>query len=150
MREYRWKRMVDAVVARGYGGLLMYDPMNIRYATDTTNMQLWNSQNPFRACLICADGHMVMWEYKNSPFLVTFNPLVKELRSGASFYSVTGDTSANDAKNFAAQVNEVKRAQGRYVRRGDLGRIAQGQHQTRRRVDRNAAFGLGQAHQPVV
>ena len=151
MREYRWKRMVDAVVARGYGGLLMYDPMNIRYATDTTNMQLWNSHNPFRACLICADGHMVMWEYKNSPFLVAFNPLVKELRSGASFlYSVTGDTAANDAKNFAAQVDEVMRAQGRYVRRGDLGRAAQGQHQTRRRVDRNAAFGLGQAHQPVV
>jgi Xaa-Pro dipeptidase len=111
MREYRWRRMVSAVVARGYGGVLMYDPMNIRYATDTTNMQLWNSHNPFRACLICADGHMVMWEYKNSPFLVTFNPLVKELRSGASFfYSVTGDTSANDAKNFAAQVDEVMRA----------------------------------------
>ncbi len=111
MRHYRWRRMVDAVVARGYGGVLMYDPLNIRYATDTTNMQLWNSHNPFRACLICADGHMVMWEYKNSPFLVTFNPLVKELRSGASFfYSVTGDTSANDAKNFAAQVDEVMRA----------------------------------------
>ena len=58
------------------GGLLMFDPLNIRYATDTTNMQLWNSHNPFRACLLCADGHMVMWEYKNSPFLVTFNPLV--------------------------------------------------------------------------
>ena len=54
----------------------MFDPLNIRYATDTTNMQLWNTHNPFRACLLCADGHMVMWEYKNSPFLVTFNPLV--------------------------------------------------------------------------
>ena len=70
----------------------MFDPLNIRYATDTTNMQLWNTHNPFRACLLCADGHMVMWEYKNSPFLVTFNPLVEELRSGASFfYNSTGD-----------------------------------------------------------
>ena len=77
MREYRWKRLTAAIVARGYGGLLLYDPLNIRYATDTTNMQLWNTHNPFRACLLCADGHMVMWEYKNSPFLVTFNPLVK-------------------------------------------------------------------------
>jgi Xaa-Pro dipeptidase len=82
---------------RGAGGaglwrLLMFDPLNIRYATDTTNMQLWNTHNPFRACLLCADGHMVMWEYKNSPFLVTFNPLVKELRSGATFfYNSTGD-----------------------------------------------------------
>ena len=111
MREHRWARLVKAVNLRDYGGLLMFDPLNIRYATDTTNMQLWNSHNPFRACLICADGHMVMWEYKNSPFLVTFNPLVKELRSGASFfYSVTGDTSANDANSFAAQVDEVMRA----------------------------------------
>ncbi|MBC7477256.1 MAG: aminopeptidase P family protein, partial [Pseudorhodobacter sp.] len=111
MRRFRWARLTQALVDRDYGGLLMFDPLNIRYATDTTNMQLWNAHNPFRACLICADGHMVMWEYKNSPFLVTFNPLVKELRSGASFfYSVTGDTGQQDALNFAAQVDEVMRA----------------------------------------
>ena len=111
MREYRWQRLTQALVDRDYGALLMFDPLNIRYATDTTNMQLWNSHNPFRACLLCADGHMVMWEYKNSPFLVTFNPLVAELRTGASFfYSVTGDTSARDARSFAAQITEVMRA----------------------------------------
>lgn len=110
MRDYRWKRLTDAIVARGYGGLLMYDPLNIRYATDTTNMQLWNTHNPFRACLLCADGHMVMWEYKNSPFLVTFNPLVKELRSGATFfYNSTGDRGEAAAAGFAAQVDEVMR-----------------------------------------
>ena len=111
MREYRWKRLVQALADRDYGGLLLYDPLNIRYATDTTNMQLWNTHNPFRACLICADGHMVMWEYKNSPFLVTFNPLVKELRSGATFfYNSTGDRGEAAAKAFAAQVDEVMRA----------------------------------------
>ncbi|MGV8987334.1 MAG: dimethylsulfonioproprionate lyase DddP [Cypionkella sp.] len=110
MREYRWKRLTDAIVARGYGGLLMYDPLNIRYATDTTNMQLWATHNPFRACLLCADGHMVMWEYKNAPFLVEFNPLVKELRSGATFYyNSTGDRGEAAAAAFAAQVNEVMR-----------------------------------------
>jgi Xaa-Pro dipeptidase len=45
----------------------MFDPLNIRYATDSTNMQLWNTHNPFRACLVCADGHMVLWDYKNAP-----------------------------------------------------------------------------------
>ncbi len=111
MRDYRWRRLTQAIVDRGYGGLLMFDPLNIRYATDTTNMQLWNSHNPFRACLLCADGHMVMWEYKNSPFLVTFNPLVRELRTGASFfYCVSGDRGGDDARAFAAQVDEVMRA----------------------------------------
>ena len=111
MREYRWARLVQALADRDYGGLLLYDPLNIRYATDTTNMQLWNTHNPFRACLICADGHMVMWEYKNSPFLVTFNPLVRELRSGATFfYNSTGDRGEAAARGFAAQVDEVMRA----------------------------------------
>ncbi|WP_417628882.1 dimethylsulfonioproprionate lyase DddP [Pararhodobacter aggregans] len=111
MRRYRLDRLVAALQARGVGGLLLFDPLNIRYATDTTNMQLWNSHNPFRACLICADGHMVVWEYKQSPFLVTFNPLVAELRHGASFfYAVTGDKGEDAARGFAGQVDEVMRA----------------------------------------
>jgi Xaa-Pro dipeptidase len=111
MRTDRWQRLTQALVARGYGGLLMFDPLNIRYATDTTNMQVWNTHNPFRACLLCADGHMVMWEYKNSPFLVTFNPLVRELRSGATFfYNSTGDRGEAAARAFAGQVDEVMRA----------------------------------------
>jgi Xaa-Pro dipeptidase len=74
-------------------------------------MQLWNTHNPFRACLLCADGHMVMWEYKNAPFLVTFNPLVRELRSGATFfYNSTGDRGVMAAQAFARQVDEVMRA----------------------------------------
>ena len=110
MRDYRWKRLTQGLIDRDYGGLLMFDPLNIRYATDTTNMQLWNTHNPFRACLLCADGHMVMWEYKNSPFLVTFNPLVKELRSGATFfYNSTGDKGREAAAGFAAQVDEIMR-----------------------------------------
>lgn len=111
MREHRWRRLTQALVDRDYGGLLLFDPLNIRYATDTTNMQLWNSHNPFRAVLLCADGHMVIWEYKQAPFLVTFNPLVKELRSGASFfYNVCGDRTAQEAAGFAEQVDEVMRA----------------------------------------
>ncbi len=111
MRRERWEKLTAALVRRDYGGLLMFDPLNIRYATDTTNMQVWNTHNPFRACLLCADGHMVMWEYKNAPFLVTFNPLVKELRSGATFfYNSTGENGAAAAQAFAAQVDEVMRA----------------------------------------
>jgi Xaa-Pro aminopeptidase len=111
MREHRWKRLTQAIVDRGYGGLLMFDPLNIRYATDTTNMQLWNTHNPFRAVLLCADGYMVIWDYKNSPFLADFNPLVRESRSGASmFYFSTGDRGEHVARSFVAEVDDVMRA----------------------------------------
>ena len=105
MRTYRHKRLTQHIVDRGYGGLLMFDPLNIRYATDSTNMQLWNTHNPFRAVLLCADGYMVIWDYKNAPFLSTFNPLVAEQRSGASmFYFSTGDKAEPVADQFANEV----------------------------------------------
>ena len=89
----------------GLRGLLIFDPLNIRYATDSTNMQLWNTHNPFRAVLLCADGYMVIWDYKNSPFLSTFNPLVREQRSGADlFYFDRGDKIAVAADAFSNEV----------------------------------------------
>jgi Xaa-Pro aminopeptidase len=108
MRTYRWQRLTQHIVDRGYGGLLLFDPLNIRYATDSTNMQLWNTHNPFRAVLVCADGYMVMWDYKNSPFLSTFNPLVKEQRSGADlFYFDRGDRVDVAADKFASEVRAL-------------------------------------------
>lgn len=105
MRKFRWERLTQHIVDRGYGGLLMFDPLNIRYATDSTNMQLWNTHNPFRAVLICADGYMVIWDYKNSPFLSEFNPLVREQRSGADlFYFDRGDKVDVAADVFSNEV----------------------------------------------
>lgn len=108
MRRYRWDRLTRHIVERDYGGVLMFDPLNIRYATDSTNMQLWNTHNPFRAVLLCADGYMVIWDYKNSPFLSTFNPLVHEQRSGADlFYFDRGDKTSVQADVFANEVRQL-------------------------------------------
>ena len=108
MREYRWKRLTQHIVDRDYGGLLMFDPLNIRYATDSTNMQLWNTHNPFRAVLLCADGYMVIWDYKNSPFLSQFNPLVREQRSGADlFYFDRGDKIDVAADKLSNEIREL-------------------------------------------
>ena len=113
MREYRWRRLTQHIVDRDYGGLLMFDPLNIRYATDSTNMQLWNTHNPFRAVLLCADGYMVIWDYKNSPFLSTFNPLVREQRSGADlFYFDRGDKIDVAADVFSNEVRALIRDHG--------------------------------------
>ncbi|WP_340303419.1 dimethylsulfonioproprionate lyase DddP [Roseobacter sp. HKCCD7870] len=105
MRRLRWARLTQAIQARGYAGLLLFDPLNIRYATDSTNMQLWNTHNPFRAVLLCADGYMVMWDYKNAPFLSQFNPLVRDVRSGADlFYFDRGDKIDVAADQFSNEV----------------------------------------------
>ncbi len=113
MREYRWKRLVRYIVDRDYGALLVFDPLNIRYATDSTNMQLWNTHNPFRALLVCADGYMVIWDYRQSPFLSKFNPLVREQRSGADlFYFDRGDRVDVAADRLSREIRELVREHG--------------------------------------
>ncbi len=85
----------------------MFDPLNIRYATGSTHMQLWNTR-PFRAVLICADGYMVIWDYKNMVFLSKFNSLVQEQCSGADlFYFDRGDKADVAANAFANQVRNL-------------------------------------------
>ncbi len=110
MRAQRLDRLVKALHARDYGGILMYDPLNIRFASDTTNMQLWAAHNPFRACLVLADGYMVIWDFGDNDLLTAFNPLVRETRSGASFfYFTSGDKSVENAERFAAQIDGLMR-----------------------------------------
>lgn len=60
MREYRLQRIVDELQKRDLAGVLLFDPLNIRYATDTTNMQVWIMHNHARACFVAASGHMVL------------------------------------------------------------------------------------------
>lgn len=108
MREYRLRRLADEIRSRDYGAVLLFDPLNIRYASDTTNMQLWATHNLFRACLVTADGYMIIWDYKGNDLLTGFNPLVKETRTGAGFfYFSSGDRSEEKANVFANEVASV-------------------------------------------
>ena len=108
MREHRWRRLTQFVNDRDCCGVLLCDPLNIRYATDSPNMTLWNTHNPFRAVLLCADGHMVIWDYSKAQFASAHNPHVRERRSGADlFYFSRGDGIERAAEAFAREVLEL-------------------------------------------
>ncbi|MGE8062490.1 dimethylsulfonioproprionate lyase DddP [Pseudomonas sp. NPDC089547] len=124
MREYRLKRIQDQLIARDLGGILLFDPLNIRYATDTTNMQLWTTHNPARACFVSASGHVVLWDFHGCGHLSAHLPLITELRSGASFfYFETAENTDAHAKRFIAQVDELLRTHAGTNRRLAVDRI---------------------------
>ena len=111
MRRFRLERLLREIARRDLAGVLLFDPLSIRYATDTTHMQLWATHNPFRACLVLADGHLVLWEYGGLKYMVDYNPLISEVRGGASFfYFATGERTEEKAEIFARQVDELVRA----------------------------------------
>jgi Xaa-Pro aminopeptidase len=110
MREFRLQRLVQQLQQRDYGGLLLFDPLNIRYATDTTNMQLWITHNPARACFVSAEGYIVLFDFHSCEHLSAHLPLVKELRSGASFfYFESANRGDEHAGKFAATIDELMR-----------------------------------------
>ncbi|AEJ12865.1 MULTISPECIES: dimethylsulfonioproprionate lyase DddP [Pseudomonas] len=124
MREYRLGRLVQQLQVRDLAGILLFDPLNIRYATDTTNMQLWTAHNPARACFVSAGGHVVLWDFHGCDHLSAHLPLINELRSGASFfYFETGGRTDEHAKRFAGEIDELLRTHGGTNRRLAIDRI---------------------------
>ena len=110
MREYRLQRLCGEIRRHDYGGILLFDPLNIRYATDAINMQLWTSHNPARACFVSADGYIVLWDFHNCEHLSTHLPLIKERRIGAGFfYFLSADRGEEHARRFAQDVDDVVR-----------------------------------------
>lgn len=111
LRDYRLARLVGEINARGYGGLLLFDPLNIRYATDSSNMQLWVTHNFCRACLVLPDGYMVLWDFHSCDHLSAHLPLVREVRHGADFFYMDAAQRAEErAIPFAREVAELVRA----------------------------------------
>jgi len=110
MREYRLKRLVSELIKRDLAGVLLFDPLNIRYATDSTNMQLWTTHNAARACFVSATGYVVLWDFHGCEHLTAHLPLVKELRTGASFfYFESGNRVDEHARKFAITVDGLMR-----------------------------------------
>ncbi len=110
MRRYRLARIQAELARRDLAGVLLFDPLNIRYATDTSNMQVWITHNHARACFVATDGYIVLWDFHSCSHLSGYLPLVRELRSGASFfYMESGDQVESHAARFVDSVNDILR-----------------------------------------
>ena len=91
----------EQLVKNDIAGALLFDPLNLMYATDSPNMQLWISHNQARWAFIAADGPIVLWEFNGCDFLSGHNPHVTEVRPNTSFtYFLAGDRSNEQAEKM--------------------------------------------------
>lgn len=120
MRAYRHKRVVDQLNQMGYDGIILFDPMNIRYASDSTNMQIWVMHNNSRYVWVGADGSMILWDYVDCEFLSAHNPLIQETRPATStIFFLAGTRYAEKSRLWAKEMLDVIREHA-----GDSARIA--------------------------
>jgi Xaa-Pro aminopeptidase len=118
LREYRLGRVKEQLRKRDYAGVLLFDPLNLRYASDSTNMQLWITHNQARACFIATDGPVVMFDFHNCQHMNQHLPLIDEVRNMTSFfYFLGGSRSQEFAAKFAAEIDDLLRQHGAGNRR---------------------------------
>ena len=113
LREYRLARLQEQIIAHDCAGLLLFDPLNIRYATDSTNMQLWIAHNAARACFVPPSGKVILFDFHSCAHLSAHLPLVGEVRGGASFfYFETGNRTDEHAAAFSEQILALMKKYG--------------------------------------
>ncbi|MFS8115383.1 Xaa-Pro peptidase family protein [Rhizobium jaguaris] len=88
--------------------LLLYDPVNIRYAFDCSNMSIWTMHNPSRYALILADGPAIMFEFEGSEHVNNGLPGIDEIRTSKSFLFFTaGNLVEERMKAWADEISDI-------------------------------------------
>lgn len=111
VRLYRLGRVREALAARDLAGILLYDPVNVRYATDAPNMQVWCSHNEARYLYVPTEGPVRLFEFSGCDDLLTAGlPTIDEVRP-ATFvlYFIAGGRQAAEAKAWADDLDSVIR-----------------------------------------
>lgn len=112
-RAYRLGRLRDALDRSDCAALLLYDPCNIRYAFDCSNMQVWTLHNPMRYALILAGGPAIMFEFKGCLHQSEGLPGIDEIRMAKTWmFMASGDKVDAATGVWAAEIAELIREYG--------------------------------------
>jgi Xaa-Pro aminopeptidase len=105
VRLYRLERVRNELRKHDYAGVLLLDPLNIRYATDSSNMQIWCMHFETRCALVLTDGPVILFDYTDLSFLVEGLPTIDEYKvMDVFYYFAAGSNSANWAEKFGQQI----------------------------------------------
>ncbi len=112
-RRHRIGRIREKLREHDCGAILLYDPVNIRYAFDSSNMAVWTMHNSTRYALVLADGPGIMFEFSGCEHLNNGLPAVDEIRNAKGWiYLVSGDRVAAHARAWAGEIADIMKEHG--------------------------------------
>ena len=118
LRAYRLGRLRAELAARDYAGALLYDPLNIRYATGSRNMAVWTLHNAARYAFVPTEGPIVLFDFHGCDHLSAGLETIAEVRPAVSWYFFgAGPRLAENARRWAAEIADLVHAHGRGNRR---------------------------------
>ncbi len=115
LRHYRLGRVQQALARHDCGAILLFDPGNIRYATDTRNMAVWTLHNRFRCAFVPAAGLSTLFDFAYKIFGSQAEGLstiaeVRQAHPMIHFYK--GSQKGACIAQWAQEIADLFRAQG--------------------------------------
>ncbi|MEX0302963.1 MAG: M24 family metallopeptidase [Leisingera sp.] len=110
VRRYRLARVQSEMKRQDVPGLLLLDPINTRYVTDCTNMQIWCMHFETRCVFVPAEGPVTLLDYADMPFLAEGLPTVDNYGvMKAHYFFAAGNRMAEWAEAFGTQIGDLMR-----------------------------------------
>ena len=108
LRSYRLNRVKKELEKQDLEACLLFDPVNIRYALDTTNMSVYNMHNLTRYCFIPINGPTILYEYFNCEKSSSHLNLIDEIRPGITWdYFSHGDQAETQLKKWTQEIGDI-------------------------------------------
>ena len=113
IRAFRAERIRQELRRQDHEAVLVVDPINLRYATGTRNMQVWTMHNIVRYALVFAHGPTVLFDLATGRHLSTGLDSVTDIRTSVPFdYMLVASNAGPMANRWARQIHETLREHG--------------------------------------
>ena len=111
VRHDRLRRVRTEMQRHGVDACLLFDPVNIRYATDSRNMQIFTARNaPSRYLFLPLDGPVVLFEFTGCEHLAADLTTIDEIRPAmTASYVAAGDDIAATERAWASSIAQLIR-----------------------------------------
>ncbi len=111
VRAYRLGRVRQEMERYGVDVCLLFDAVNLRYATGSRNMQVFSARNPARYAFIALDGPVILHEFTGCEHLADSLETIDEVRPAitASYVAAGDDIVAREqlwARETAALIRQ--------------------------------------------
>lgn len=108
LRRERLARLRHVLKDADVGAVVFFDPINIRYATDVSNMQVWCLHNPARYSFVATDGPIVHFEFLSCEHLAGGIDTIDEVRPATAWtYLMSGPDSQTRAAAWATEITDL-------------------------------------------
>jgi len=107
--EARLANLRRWIAACDIDAIIIFDPVNIRYATGSRNMQIYTARNPSRYAFVPVEGPVVLFEYRGCSHLSAELPTLDGVRPARPIMPLHSGLARHHAvlEGFVADISEL-------------------------------------------